>query len=330
MNEFLKDKKRLLMAGGAVLLVVIAVILVFSLRSHNRTVQYQNYRTSAETCVENGDYDKAVRYLERAYDVKDTDECAIALANAYVLAGQTDKAEELLWAQMERKGSDTAKLKQALASLGVEDEIPTKGVEIAGKLYDETASSLVITDTKLSKDDLDQLENFESLTALTLKNCGIDDLAFLKHCGSLTSLTLSDNGIEDLSSLKHLTDLRTLYLDNNPIEDFSPLYKLKHLTTLSIKKIDLTQSQYDELSKKLEDCKIFSDDTVAEELELGGVKFDTDVTELDLTNKHIRDISVLAKCTQLQSLNLKGNEVSDLSPLEHLENLTYLDIDGNE
>ena len=52
------------------------------------------------------------------------------------------------------------------------------------------------------------------------------------------------------------------------MEDFSPLYKLSDLTTLSIKDIEITQSQYDELAEKLDRCSIYSDDTVAERMSL--------------------------------------------------------------
>ena len=84
------------------------------------------------------------------------------------------------------------------------------------------------------------------------------------------------------------------------------------------------------LEEELDRCSIFSDDTVAEELTIGGVKFLSDVTELDLSGKDIKDISDLAKCTELKTLNLKNNSVSDLSPLEGLTNLTWLCLWDND
>ena len=213
MKELFQDKKRLLLAGGAVLLIVIAIVLVLVLRGHSRSVQYENYMDAAEESILSEDYAKAK---------------------------EQDAPEE-------------------------------NSVTIAGQSYATAASSVTISGTNLSAQDLDALASFENLTTLSLKNCGLKDLDFLEELDTLTSLTLSDNRIEDLRPLEDLDQLKTLYLDNNPIEDFSPLYELRNLTTLSIKGIELTQTQYDELADNLKRCSIFGDDTVAEELTLGGV-----------------------------------------------------------
>lgn len=333
MKELLNDKKRLLLIGGMVLLVIIAIVLVVSLRSHSNTVKYENFMTQAQTYMDQGNYDKAVSLYEQAYARKDTDECAIALARAYAAAGDVDKAEELLLDQIQHsKGSAETKLKNVLKEIlnGSADGEETDGILIAGDVYVTDATAVIVEGKTLSEDDLDAICSLTELTTLSLKNCGLKTVSFLKDCTGLTSLTLSGNDISDLSPLKNLKDLRTLYLDGNPVEDFSPLYKLSGLTTLSIKDIEITQSQYDELAEKLDRCSIYSDDTVAEEITLGGVTFQSDVTELDLTDKGIRDISDLAKCTQLQTLNLKGNQISDLSPLEGLENLTWLCLWDND
>ena len=53
------------------------------------------------------------------------------------------------------------------------------------------------------------------------------------------------------------------------------------------------------------------------------------VTELDLSEKGIKDISALAYFTDLQELELMENQVSDITPLQDLINLTYLDLDMN-
>lgn len=333
MKELLNDKKRLLLICGTVLLIIIAVALVLGLNSHSKTVKYENYMQQAADFLKEADYERAISYYERAFQIKDTDECAINLASAYAANGDFYKAEEILLNQIEHsKGKSETALKAALNALRDQTE-PDKqedGVTIAGQLYTKDATAIILADITLTQDDKDAIASFTGLTTLSLKNCGLTDLSFLTNCDDLMSLTLSNNNIKDLTPLKDLDDLKTLYLDNNPIEDFSPLYRLDDLTTLSIKGIDITQTQYDELAEELKRCSIFSDDTVAEELTLGGVTFQSDVTELDLSGKDIRDISVLEKCTQLQTLNLKDNSISDLSPLEELDNLTWLCLWNND
>lgn len=61
---------------------------------------------------------------------------------------------------------------------------------------------------------------------------------------------------------------------------------------------------------------------------VGGKKFRADVTELDLSNSNISDISELRKCKSLKSLNLSGNPIKDISALTSIESLEKLDISG--
>lgn len=332
MRDLFYEKRKLIAVGGLVLAVIVAVALVLTVRSHSKNTRYQNYMDTAEEYLLLDQPESAISYLERAYEVKDTDECAIALARAYALTGDTAKAEDILLDRIEHsKGKSEELLKDALRDLRSDDtQPPDTGIQIAGESYAPETTAIILQNKELTAVDLEAISGFQNLATLSLKRCGIEDLSFLKKLDKLMSLTLSDNDIKDVSALENLRDLKTLYLDNNPVEDLSPLYRLTKLSTLSIKGIEITQTEYDELEEALDRCSIFSDDTVAEELTIGGVSFLSDVTELDLSGKHIKDISDLAKCTQLQTLNLKDNEVSDLSALEGLTNLTWLCLWNND
>ena len=74
--------------------------------------------------------------------------------------------------------------------------------------------------------------------------------------------------------------------------------------------------------------------------DLTGLEAATNLTTLNLGDTHvegegwinsnsIKDLSPLAKLTDLTWLNLSQNNISDLSPLAELTNLTWLDIGGN-
>ncbi|MFZ2967488.1 MAG: COR domain-containing protein [Sulfuricurvum sp.] len=54
------------------------------------------------------------------------------------------------------------------------------------------------------------------------------------------------------------------------------------------------------------------------------------LTELDLRNNFITDISPLARLTQLTHLNLWSNQITDLSPLAQLTQLTQLHLSSNQ
>lgn len=333
MKEFFyENRKRLILVGILLLAVILAIVLVIAITSHGRNTRYENYMETAREYLDLEQPESAISYLERAYEVKDTDECAIELAKAYAAVGDMTRAEEILLDRIEHsKGKAERALKEALRELrDGETDSKDNGILIAGEAYRVDTTSIILQDTRLTDEDLTAIAQLEQLATLSLKNCGLTKLDFLKEMDGLMSLTLSDNSIKDLSPLKDLRELKTLYLDGNPIEDFEPLYDLTTLTTLSLKDIEITQTQYDELKEKLSRCSIFSDDTVAEELTLGGVTFQSDARELDLSGKGIKDISELAKCTQLETLNLKGNDISDLSPLEGLTSLTWLNLCDNE
>ncbi len=59
-------------------------------------------------------------------------------------------------------------------------------------------------------------------------------------------------------------------------------------------------------------------------LQLGKVRFDDDITELDVEHMDVGSIQVLEKCTELQKLILSNNMVSDIIPLMKCNKLTYL------
>jgi Leucine-rich repeat (LRR) protein len=99
------------------------------------------------------------------------------------------------------------------------------------------------------------------------------DITQLASLGGLVTLNLSGNEIMDLTPLTALPGLRTLYLDNNPIRDLSPLYGMSNLKSLSIKGIDITESQLSELSRALPSCAIHSEQAQEEKQDItfGGV-----------------------------------------------------------
>ena len=59
-------------------------------------------------------------------------------------------------------------------------------------------------------------------------------------------------------------------------------------------------------------------------LQLGKVRFEDDITELDVEHMDVGSIQVLEKCPELQKLILNNNMVSDVTPLMKCNKLTYL------
>ena len=65
------------------------------------------------------------------------------------------------------------------------------------------------------------------------------------------------------------------------------------------------------------------------QVEIGGQKIWSDVTELDLSSHELLDISPLAELTKITSLNLSSSRIRDITPLQALSNLTTLDLRNN-
>lgn len=63
--------------------------------------------------------------------------------------------------------------------------------------------------------------------------------------------------------------------------------------------------------------------------DLSGLRYFSNLTELNLSDNIIEDISELGKLTSLRKLVLSSNKISDISALENLTELDYLDLGNN-
>ena len=313
-------------------LMVIAVAAGIGLRSCAQSGKYERYYDRAEAAYRDGDWDKARDNLEKAMDIDATEQCYLLLAEVYYKGyGDIDKAIDTLYVGSFKLGSEAIarrleELKAERTGDDGEDE-----VEIGGVKVKPDATTLSLAKLGLYDSDLEGIAGLHELENLTLTENRLTSLSFITGLTKLESLYASDNMIGDISPLAAMTQLKNLYLDNNPITDFTALYGLKSLKTLSIKGIDITVSQLEELKKQLPQCSIFSDEAEDEvvEITLGGVTFRSDVEELDLGGKGITDISELAKCKNLKKLDLRDNKAADLTPLAGLTELEWLCLWNN-
>ena len=310
---------------AAIFIIAMAVVLMSM--SDNRV--YNDYMNQAQTLYYNKDYDGALSALRKAAAVEKTDECLLLMASCYEEEGNYAKALEVLRSMDTRSGVVSGRIEaieSTRKSLNAADL-----VTVAGKQYRIGTTRLVLDNMGLGDEVLDEVLQLYGLDSLSLAGNNLQDISRLSALGGLVTLNLSGNQIRDLTPLTSLSGLRTLYLDGNPIEDLTPLYSIGTLTSLSIKSISVSAEQLSALSAALPNCAIHSEQTQQEQQEIsfGGKTFPSDITDLDLSEMGIRDISALANCQLLTRLNLSGNEVSDLSPLMNLQYLQYLDISYN-
>ena len=310
---------------AAIFIIAMAVVLMSM--SDNRA--YNDYMNQAQALYYQKDYDGALSSLRRAASIQRTDECLLLMATCYEQQGNYAKALEVLRSMDVRDSTVSGRIESIEStrkSLSAADQ-----VTVAGKQYRVGTTRLVLDNMQLGDGVLGEVLQLYGLDSLSLAGNELHDISALSALGGLVTLNLSDNQISDLTPLASLPALRTLYLDSNPIEDLTPLYTISTLTSLSIKNISVSETQLSALSKALPNCAIHSEQAQEEkqEISFGGRTFPSNITDLDLSEMGIRDISALANCQFLTRLNLSGNAISDLSPLMNLPYLQYLDISFN-
>ncbi len=323
-------RKRIAYASAAAAAVVLVIVLALLMTGTGERREYKRYIEQANQSYQSGDYDSALSYLRKAANIDASDECLMLMADCYEAQGNLEKALEVLRLMDVSKEAVAARiteLEQRRTQL-----LEAEKVTIAGKKFSADTTGLVLDGMGITDEVLKEIKQLYSLDNLSLMNNSIKDISVLAELGGLSTLNLSDNKIEDISPLKKLTGLRTLYLDNNPVKDLTPLLSLTSLTTLSIRGISLSEEQISRLSAALPNCAIHTDTEAADaiDISLGGVTFKSDVEELDLSGKGLRDISVLSSCKNLKKLNLSGNSISELCALMNIPGLEWLDVSSNQ
>lgn len=329
-NYYDSDKRYTIVIVVASLLLL-AILLYLFLGPMSKGRRYEKQIESAELHFLSGEYEDALKALENAVELKETEDAYLLMAEVYLAMGDTDRAENAL--RLASVKFDSAEIDKMLAELQPEDVEPQpeeiETVVIYGKEHRIDTKILDLSNRELT--DLTPLTQLNALESLTLTGNKISDLQPLSSLTSLTYLHLGNNKITDLSPLTSLTALRSLYLDGNESPDLSVLETMKSLTTLSIRGMELTKDQLESLRSALPNCNVYCDeDSIVEEITLAGITFMSDITELDLRSLNISDISELAKCTQLTKLDLRDNEITNIDALSGLTELTWLCLWDND
>lgn len=147
------------------------------------------------------------------------------------------------------------------------------------------------------------IDDFLSVTSLSIYDADIEDITPLKALINLTDLYVAKTGVADISPLSELKNLTILYLINNKIVDVSPLSDLENLTILFL------------INNEIVDISPLS------ALE--------NLSQLNLDGNSISDLSPLSGLTNLYWLSLERNEIVDVSPLAGL-NVTDLRLCSNK
>ena len=159
-----------------------------------------------------------------------------------------------------------------------------------------------------SKQYLSLTDALAGLLDTNLNNCVVNQAQGTDTAGNITALDCNWKDIESLAGLEAFTNLVTLHIDGYRGGDLSPLAKLTKLNQLSI-------------------AWSCCSDTARDLTPLLGLK---QLTNLNLNNANIKDITVLGGLINLRDLQIGWNQIIDFSALANLKRLRYLNLTASQ
>jgi hypothetical protein len=194
---------------------------------------------------------------------------------------------------------------------------------------------------------LDGLDNFSSLTYLSLDGNNLTDLKPLSNLIELQSLDLSYNNLVDLSGIDLLPKLEMLNLNGNQIEDVSGIAKnpllsllrlsdnyiqdvsvLTNLASLSF--LDVSYNLIDSFSgeyKNLSSLYIYNNRLAEMSNKLVAPK----LTSFNASYNMISDLSGMANLGALNAISLHYNQIDDITPILSIQDsINSLYLYGND
>jgi len=170
---------------------------------------------------------------------------------------------------------------------------------------------------------------------ILLSNSESTDISVLKDLKKLEILNLKIENLELKSNqIKYIRDFNILMCKKDlKITVLKQLNKnIMNKTIISLSQLKLkTFTEQDALDYCL--LNSINPDNITElnlnnnELtDISGIKYLTNLKYLDISFNQIKDISVLKDLNRLEYLNIRDNQIKDISILSNLNNLKYLNI----
>lgn len=187
-------------------------------------------------------------------------------------------------------------------------------------------TSLSITGTTVSSEEVSTIASLVTLERLTLSGCGLSTTTYLDTLTELTYLDLSNNAIRNIRALSSMPKLQEVNLKQNALTDLTELSSLSNLQILDVSYNSLTTLS-----------PIFSSSTLLRLnagtnmlTDVSGIGSLKDLNYLSLASNSISDFSPVAECTALTELDLSSNMAADISALSGLSNLVMLNFSYNQ
>lgn len=187
-------------------------------------------------------------------------------------------------------------------------------------------TSLSISGTAVSQDDLKSIAALPLLKNLTLQSCSLSSITPLGAAKELVILDLNNNTIRSIQPLSGLQNLQELYLQHNAISDLSALSGISALVKLDVSYNSIASlapvSTLTALTWLNAETNSITD--------LGSIEKLTALTYLSLKSNQLTNIAAISGCTALTELNIASNQLTDIAALSSLTNMLYFDFSYNQ
>lgn len=187
-------------------------------------------------------------------------------------------------------------------------------------------TSLKITDTQISTDEVKIIGALPLLKDLTLSNCSISNITGLSGCTALQTLDLNNNPIKNIGALSEMKELTKLDLSHNAVTDVSPLAVITALKELNISYNSI--SSLAPLNTLIGLTSLNASNNAISSLP--DFSRLANLQELNLSSNKLTDISALSDCTNVTDLDLSSNQLADISVLAQLKNVMYFNFSHNQ
>lgn len=179
-------------------------------------------------------------------------------------------------------------------------------------------TSLTITDTPVSAEELSIIAQLTKLERLALNGCSLSTISPLASLNNLLSLDVGNNTIRNLDPIASLKKLEVLHIPRNAVNTLSALSANKALLI-----VDVSYNSLSDLSPLYGLSKLQHLDAKYNSVtSISGISQLSNLNYLDLSNNMLTDVSALANCIQLENLNIASNSISDIQALSSLVNMT--------
>lgn len=165
----------------------------------------------------------------------------------------------------------------------------------------QSITYLDLSSQSLTNADLSALATFPNLAYLNLSNNQLTSLATLPTLDRLVTLELRDNQLADISALCARDNFYALDLSNNQIADVSCFANSSKLQSLNL----------------------------SDNPQISGYQQLTNLTELQVSDLNLHDLSSFAKLTNLYYLSVTNSGLTSTKGLEQLTNLEDLNLSHN-